>query len=144
MQYCSFFYPIPPPSLASGSLYKSFLVSSATMVEELVAQALSKANMGEQDPSNYTVIEVYQGYSQPVILSVVLYRFILSYSQHVTLIYLSSYFLVNMQSVLAYPLSVSWHVILPVLPFYDVPRTLLHCFKLFQIPTNHWLGIDQC
>jgi len=31
------------------------------MVEELVAQALNKANMGEQDPANYIIIEVYLG-----------------------------------------------------------------------------------
>lgn len=49
--------------LVAGSLYKSFLVTSATTVDDLVAQALNKANMAEQDAANYTIMEVFRGQS---------------------------------------------------------------------------------
>ena len=49
-------FPTLLPS--SGSLYKSFVANPMTTVDDIVAQALKKANLHDQDPRNYCIVQV--------------------------------------------------------------------------------------
>lgn len=43
--------------LLAGSLYKSFVANTLTTVEDVLVQALKKANMSDQDPDHFCITE---------------------------------------------------------------------------------------